>query len=291
VADAGVGVFGTVARPDGSALVGAALTVTDLSGYQAGRGRTGDDGRYRVALPNGGTFLLICAAEGYQPAASMLAVAGTMVHRDITLAGASGISGLVWARSVGAVVGAVVTVIDVRGEVVAATTADADGRYGVTDLYAGQYTLTVTAPAHRPAARTLVLTAGEPVDCDVELAPSGRLAGTVRASSSGRPVEEANVALIDEQGAVVASAVTGADGSYRFVDLVPGSYTLTASGYAPVASRVDVGGGAHEGTDILLGGSAAPADSTTHAAVRAGANGAHLRDGSSNGVAASSGRE
>src|SRR5215213_2066878 len=257
VVDSGVGVFGTVGRPDGTALAGAALTVTDLSGQQAGRGRSDEDGRYRVPLPNGGTFLLICSAEGYQPAASMLAVAGTMVHRDITLAGASGISGLVWARSAGPVVGAVVTVTDVRGEVVAATTVAADGRYAISDLYAGQYTLTVTAPAHRPTARTHALTAGEPVDCDVELAPSGRLAGTVRAASSGRPLEEANVTLVDENGAVVASTVTGADGAYRFTDLVPGSYTLTASGYAPVASRVQIGGGAPEGSDILLGGPAA----------------------------------
>jgi EmrB/QacA subfamily drug resistance transporter len=287
--DSGVGVFGTVGRPDGTALAGAALTVTDLSGQQAGRGRSDEDGHYRVPLANGGTFLLICAAEGYQPAASMLAVAGTMVHRDITLAGASGISGLVWARSAGPVVGAVVTVTDVRGEVVAATTATADGRYAISDLYAGQYTLTVTAPAHRPAARTLALTAGEPVDCDVELAPSGRLAGTVRAASSGRPLEEANVTLIDEHGAVVASAVTGPDGGYRFTDLMPGSYTLTASGYAPVASRVEIGGGAPEGSDILLGGPAAAPTGESARSTSAERNGAHVRNGSTNGVATHSG--
>jgi len=295
--DTGLGVLGTVARPDGAALAGAVLTVTDLSGRQAGRGRSGDDGRYAVGLPNGGTYLLICAAEGYQPAASMLAVATTMVRRDITLAGASGISGRVWNRTAGPVPAAVVTITDVRGEVVAATTADAEGSYAISDLYAGQYTITVTAPAHRPAARTLALTAGEPVDCDVELAASGQLAGTVRAASDGRPLREANVTLIDELGAVVASAVTGADGTYRFRDLVPGSYTLTASGYAPVASRVDVGGGPSEGTDIALGGAGVGADrngAVTNGAVANGAvangaalNGAAGRDGSLNGVASS----
>jgi len=272
--DTGLGVLGTVARPDGTALAGAVLTVTDLSGRQAGRGRSGDDGRYRVGLANGGTYLLICAAEGYQPAASMLAVATTMVRRDITLAGASGISGRIWNRAAGPVPGAVVTVTDVRGEVVAATTADAEGSYAISDLYAGQYTLTVTAPAHRPAARTLALTAGEPMDCDVELAASGQLAGTVRAASDGRPLREANVTLIDELGAVVASAVTGTDGAYRFRDLMPGSYTLTASGYAPVASRVEVGGGASEGADIALGAGS----------IDAGRNGAVL-NGAANGAA------
>jgi uncharacterized protein YfaS (alpha-2-macroglobulin family) len=210
------------------------------------------------------------------------------VRRDITLAGASGVSGRVWNRTAGPVSAAVVTITDVRGEVVAAATADPDGCYRISDLYAGQYTITVTAPGHRPAARTLALTAGEPVDCDVELAASGQLAGTVRAASNGRPLQEANVTLIDEHGAVVASAVTGADGTYRFRDLLPGSYTLTASGYAPVASRVEVSGGASEGTDIALG--APVADGSRNGTARTGAHGGGL-DGSLNGLAASAGRE
>src|SRR3954447_23495557 len=288
--DTGLGVLGTVARPDGTALAGAVLTVTDLSGRQAGRGRSGDGGRYRVGLANGGTYLLICAAEGYQPAASMLAVATTMVRRDITLAGASGISGRIWNRAAGPVPGAVVTVTDVRGEVVAATTADAEGSYAISDLYAGQYTLTVTAPAHRPAARTLALTAGEPVDCDVELAASGQLAGTVRAASDGRPLEEANVTLLDQNGAVAPGGFPGAAGAYRFTDLVPGSYTLTASGYAPVASRVQIGGGAPEGSDILLGGPAAAPVGEAARSAHAERNGAHVGNGSTNGVATHSGQ-
>jgi hypothetical protein len=34
--------------------------------------------------------------------------------------------------------------------------------------------------------------------------------------------------------------MTGEDGRYEFGDLLPGAYTLTASGYAPVASRIDL---------------------------------------------------
>ena len=91
----------------------------------------------------------------------------------------------------------------------------------------------------------------------------------------------------DENGAVVASAVTGGDGTYRFRDLLPGSYTLTASGYAPVASRVEVGGGASESTDIALGGVPGP---------DAGRNGTasadvHRRGAALNGLAASAARE
>jgi hypothetical protein len=65
-------------------------------------------------------------------------------------------------------------------------------------------------------------------------------------------VAEASVMVIDQSGTVAGATVTGADGRYQLADLSPGAYTVTASGYAPVASRVELGGDAI-GHDILLG--------------------------------------
>ena len=56
----------------------------------------------------------------------------------------------------------------------------------------------------------------------------------------GRVVREASVTLVDSSGEVVGSVVTGTDGSYSFEDLAGGHYTLTAAGFAPVATAVDI---------------------------------------------------
>jgi hypothetical protein len=77
----------------------------------------------------------------------------------------------------------------------------------------------------------------------------------VRSATSGEAVREASVALVDSFGNVAAWALTGDEGWYEFHDLAPGSYTLTASGYAPVATRVELAGDRTDRRDIALGAS------------------------------------
>jgi hypothetical protein len=61
-------------------------------------------------------------------------------------------------------------------------------------------------------------------------------------AGGGAPVPASLVVLVDRDGGVVASAVTGADGRFHFADLVPGRHMLTASGFAPVSEEVVVDG-------------------------------------------------
>jgi EmrB/QacA subfamily drug resistance transporter len=245
-------VTGRVEGPDRRPLVGATLTVTDFAGNQFARGHSDSDGQYRLVLPTGGTYLLICAAENHQPAASMVTIAAGEVRRDVTLVGASRIEGRVLQQTGEGISGAAVTLTDARGEVVGATVAGPDGRYVLADLYPGEYTLTATADGALPGARAVAVDGVGAHNVDVVLLSNGTLVGTVRAASSGLPIREASVMLVDGYGNVAASVVTGDDGRYEFPDLLPGTYTLTASGYAPVASRVDLGGDRTE-YDVALG--------------------------------------
>lgn len=248
----GVPVCGTVQHADGTRVARAALTLIDASGRQIGRGATGDDGRYALSTPGSGSYVLIAAAGGHQPQAVSLTVGERPVDLDVVLGGAGRLAGAVLTADGTPVHDAVVTLTDVRGEVVAGARSDRDGAYVLTDLVAGEYTLAASAPAYRPAALPVSVQAARETRQDVELAGGAVLRGTVRAPG-GRPVEDARVTLLDAAGNVVDSVTTGTDGVFRFVDLAAGSYTVIAAGYPPVATVLQVAGGGRTERDLRLG--------------------------------------
>ncbi|MFE0173381.1 MFS transporter [Streptomyces sp. NPDC059002] len=249
---AGVPVCGTVQHPDGTVVPRAALTLIDVAGQQIGRGASGEDGRYALSTPGSGSFVLIAAAGGHQPQAVTVTVGERPVDLDVVLGGAGRLAGTVVTADGTPVRDAAVTLTDVRGEVVATTRSGREGGYVITELVAGEYTLAASAPAFRPAALPVTVQASRETRQDVELAGGAVLRGTVRASG-GRPVEDARVTLLDAAGNVVDTLTTGADGTFRFVDLSSGEYTVIAAGYPPVATVLQVAGGGRTERDLQLG--------------------------------------
>jgi hypothetical protein len=243
-------VNGIVHRADGAGLPDAVVTVTDPGGRQEGRAMTGPDGGYRIPLAHGGTYLVVATSGAFQPHAAMVAVADGPVRHDVPLAGTCAVRGAVRDAEGTPVDDATITLIDARGDVAATGRPDAAGRYRLDGVPEGRYTLTVTGSSFAPVAAAVELRTGMVTDHDVELPRRARLVGTVVAASDGRGVAEALATLIDGRGTVVASTVTGPDGSFVFENLPGGTYTLTASGYAPVATVVQVGSGGVTTTDV-----------------------------------------
>ncbi|SBT89921.1 drug resistance transporter, EmrB/QacA subfamily [Streptomyces sp. DI166] len=245
-------VCGTVLRPDGTVVPRAALTLIDVAGAQIGRGASGEDGRYALATPGAGAYVLIAAAGGHQPQAVSVTVGERPVELDVVLGGAGRLAGSVLTADGTPVREATVTLTNVLGEVVATTRSGHQGGYAITELVAGEYTLAASAPAFRPAARPVTVQAARETRQDIELAGGAVLRGTVRAGS-GRPVEDARVTLLDIAGNVVDTLTTGPDGTFRFVDLASGEYTVIAAGYPPVATVLQVAGGGRTERDLQLG--------------------------------------
>ncbi|MFW3471119.1 MFS transporter [Streptomyces microflavus] len=248
----GVPVRGSVQHPDGTKVDRAALTLIDVQGQQIGRGASGEDGRYALSVPGPGSYVLIAAAGGHQPQAVSVTVGDRPVELDVVLGGAGRLAGSVLTADGVPVRDAAVTLTDVRGEVVASTRTGREGAYIITELVAGEYTLAASAPAYRPAALPVSVQAARETRQDIELAGGAVLRGVVRATG-GRPVEDARVTLLDAAGNVVHTLTTGPDGSFRFVDLSSGEYTVIAAGYPPVATVLQVAGGGRTERDLQLG--------------------------------------
>ncbi|MEV7835513.1 MFS transporter [Streptomyces subrutilus] len=249
--DGGIPVGGHVRGSESAPVPRAAVTLISLAGRQLGRSVAQDDGSYTVHAPGAGSYVLIASADGFQPQASTILVNGEPVAYDILLSGTSGLGGLVRAAESGApVVGAMVIVTDVRGDVLATGTTGEQGEFTFADLVPGYVTIAVNAAGHRPTALPVEVGGAGVTRVEVELTSGAQLQGVVRAP--GGPLGDARVTLVDAAGNVVATARTGADGAYAFTDLNGGEYTVIATGYPPVATALTLSGRGVDGHDIEL---------------------------------------
>ncbi|MER7789564.1 MFS transporter [Streptomyces sp. NPDC097640] len=250
--DAASCVRGRVLGPGDAPLLGAAVTLIDNTGRQLGRTISGPDGRYALAAPDPGSFVLIGSAPGHQPQAATLLVSDAPVTCDVRLAGGGGPIGAVRALGGQPLAGAAVAATGPDGAVAATAVTDEKGEFALPELAPGSYTLTISAEGHRPHAERLDVTGhGQPPRIDAELRPAAKVRGTVRARG-GRPVEDARVTLLDSAGDVVGQCLTGADGAFSFAGLTGEHYTVVAGGYAPATTPVTLGGaqGARGAQDV-----------------------------------------
>ncbi|EWC61532.1 multidrug transporter, MFS superfamily [Actinokineospora spheciospongiae] len=244
---------GQVRRPDGSALVGAALTLIDAHGQQVGRVGTGHDGGYLLDAPLPGAYTLIASAPDHQPQATTVKVRAGQATVDVTLVGAAVLHGYVMAADGHTpVTTARVTLTDGRGEVVETQPSASDGSYRFAGVRAGSFTLVVSADTFRPAALPLTLPATGEVRHDVELVGGAELSGVAR-TTTGSPVPDARITVLDAAGGVVTVTSTDDEGRYVVDDLAEGDYTVIASGYSPTADQVSLRGGEVGTHDVTLG--------------------------------------
>lgn len=237
--------YGRVHDSRGGALPNAVLTLISMSGRQIGRSLTDAAGYFELTAPEPGSYVLIASIDGRRPDASTVQLAHHPVPCDVVLTAMAGLTGTVSRDDDGtAIPGARVSALDARGEVLASAATADDGAFGLAELPEGDFTIAVSANGFHPAALPVRAGGSEP-RLDVTLRPCARLHGVVR-GRDGRPLPDALVTLTDWDGTVVDTMVTGPDGAYTFADLHEGTYTVVASGYAPVHTPVVVGADAEE---------------------------------------------
>lgn len=176
--------------------------------------------------------------------------------------------------------GAVVELLGTGGAVVASTVSAADGSYGFSGVRPGSYRVRFATPAGLVAAPVetapsdvgsdadgdgrspaVTLVSGDArTDIDAGFFAPGSVSGTAWTDANGDgivgvnepPIAGATVTLTGTDlfgNPVSLTSTTGADGSYSFADVLPGSYTVTVSGVAR-PMPVDVAAGRPEVRDF-----------------------------------------
>ncbi|AZG47550.1 MSCRAMM family protein [Gordonia insulae] len=247
---------GDIRRADGSAIADATVTVIDPNGRQAARSVGNPDGTFVIRVAAGGHYVLVVSANGHEPSAVTVAVGSSPVDVEVTLSSMAALGGVVTTSATGEPVAkATVAVADRTGQVTATAVTSADGRWDVSGLSGGTYTVIVTASGCDPVAETVTIDGTAAATIDVVLRTAAELGGVITdgTAADGSPVAHSQVALLDDAGEMAASALTDEHGRYLFANLAPGDYTVIANGYAPVAATIDIEAGRVVTHEFVLG--------------------------------------
>lgn len=230
-----VAVSGRVVDGDGNGVAGVTVVIdgTDLTAITDSGGRylfdrvEPGDREVRVVTPGG--FSTADETRSISvPEDSEVPIA-IPSEEDFVLIENAALGGVVTSPATGiGVIGALVTVTDADGNVVATTVTRPLGEYTIPRLPAGEYTVTITPPNGYaplgPVSATVTLGTEDLLDVNFEVAVLGSFSGTVR-DSAGAPV--AGVALTLEGPGGTRQLVSGEDGTYSLGGLAPGDYVLT----------------------------------------------------------------
>jgi hypothetical protein len=172
---------------DGAVIEGATVRIGSATST------TGADGRFELENLPVGTAAITASAPGFEEQTESVSLnAGSNAH-DVVLTRqpTATVSGVVTAGAgsvdAGAIAGASVTILD------ATVTTDADGRFEIQDVPAGNRTISASAPGFASRSESVVLTAGSNTR-DLVLTPTGvwELRASLPVNNSELAVAEAN---------------------------------------------------------------------------------------------------
>ena len=254
VLEPGVRIAGRVVSEDGKPIAGARVVtfsgeggtgMMGTRGLRGGMGHADEQGRFELTGVEPGKLVLRASAPGYLVGEARVEAAAGQAPEEVRIVLRTGavVTGKVVGPDGAPVAGAEVRVVQGSREDMffafgeAGTRSDGEGIYRLAGIAEGRRSIAATHQDFQRAVRELDVRAGEN-RLDLRLGRGFPVSGRV-VDSGSRPVADARVSL-DEPGFGFDSddtqlAASGADGSFQFPSVAPGTYTLRArkDGYAP----------------------------------------------------------
>ncbi|MEV7465719.1 MFS transporter [Streptomyces kronopolitis] len=153
--------------PDGNALDGGSIVVTDARGEVVARTLSDAEGGWEVTQLPPGSYTLVLGAPGHRPQARALELSGSAPERqDARLQPAAAVRGTVRGPGGEPLADAAVTLVE-DGTVAGHTVTGPDGVFAFAELSGSHYTL--TAAGYPPHAAPISLAGGADESLDLEL--------------------------------------------------------------------------------------------------------------------------
>ncbi|MFC4303031.1 carboxypeptidase regulatory-like domain-containing protein [Cohnella boryungensis] len=235
---------------DGTPISGATVHLTNSLGVLSAQATTDPSGLYSLPGVFPSTYRISFDASGFQSVGQSVTLgAGQTRTLDASLQPNPGIvTGTVVSTAGGPVPGTLLEVLDNRNNVIATTTADANGNYTVSSLAPSlNYRLRISMAGFVTQIIGFKIAAGQTTIVNISLSPlAGILTGVVTDAVSEASLPGASVRILSTEGIVQQTAAAGADGSYTISTLSPGYYSVVfaASGYASATIGASVAAGA-----------------------------------------------
>lgn len=253
-------ISGTVLDPNGAPVPNAIVRVVDANETLLGLAGTDADGAYAIGNLPPGSFTVIASASsfGSDLTGVTLQPGGNVQNVNFTLTPDPGtLSGLVFNQSNGAPLpGATVVVRQATGSgIIAATvTSGPDGNFLVQGLSPGSYTVTASLSDFGTGTTGATVVSDTVTTANISLVQlTGTISGQLR-DPDGNPVtgENLQVRLIDLNGVLIQTLVAQPDGTFVFLDILPGSYILNASAAGFQAASIGVQVEANQVTQAIV---------------------------------------
>lgn len=227
--------------------------------------RTDQEGRFVVDGIDPGKYDLTASSDGQAARARNVASGAQGVELVVKPSGS--LRGSVDDENGKPVVSFVVVVTEPRGPVrrepMSATSFfDPEGRYEVTGLVPGAYTVSVFAPGHAPSQekRVTIPERDEPIELDFDVSRGGRVRGRVFDRSSKQPIAGASISFeggVENDFPAVQDLLetrTDARGDFELAGSPPGprSIQVTAAGYHHQLVQVAVPAAQVEAAPVLV---------------------------------------
>lgn len=225
----------------GVPIPGATVTLFDSSGARLGEITADALGQYAYSSLAPGQYSITTTAEGYVavPASSARAAVtvGAATVQNLQLrpplqALGTVLTGVATDVVTGKIIpDATVQVFNANDALAGATTTDGEGRYRITTLVPGDYSVTGWASGYVNTVHAhVVMLPNTTTVRDIPLVPlANSLTGIVLDQATGLPIRGALVELLDNSGQVLGTTFATSSGTFAYAPVAAGSYLVRGS--------------------------------------------------------------